>query len=296
MTEKTTPAPISPMLGASPVVPCTTNSRPGEQKGQSRRRLQKTDIVEPCDLLLPLIRHEAQDETEADDADRDIDQEVPVPAQIGGDEAAEHRADDGRRQRRPGDHRHGVHQIGFARILQHDDAADGRHERTADALNGAGNDEFGEIAREAAKQRSHGEDGDRRQEYPPCAIAITRPAGQRHEGGHGEQIDRDADAHRHRLDAEGLRHLRQGRGDDRAVQDLHEKGDGDDKSDDAGLPAESCFGKLFCGPGNGHDVKFGDWRSKEPRIAGCNHTIIEYAHVSGLQSHKPRWRHQKLTR
>ncbi len=42
-------------------------------------------------------------------------------------------------------------------------------------------------------------------------------------------------------------HLRQRGRDDRAVQDLHEEGDGDDEGDGAGLPAETFFGGLLCG-------------------------------------------------
>ena len=149
-----------------------------------------------------MIRNEFEHQQNTEDAKRYIDEKVPVPAQISGDEAAKDRADDRREQRRPCNERDSGDKLGLLRIAQHDHAPDRRHQGAAHALNGTRADELPKRFRQTADERGDRKNGDSGNEDIACAEAITHPAGNRDEDGHGQHVDGNADAHRHGLDAE----------------------------------------------------------------------------------------------
>ena len=68
------------------------------------------------------------------DAERQVEQEDPVPAGVGGDEASQRRAEHERRETWPGDVSDGLGELVFGRGAQNDEAADGDHHSSADAL------------------------------------------------------------------------------------------------------------------------------------------------------------------
>ncbi len=76
--------------------------------------------------------------------EREIEEEDPVPARIGGDKAAEGRANDQGGETGPGDVGNGLGQLVLGRGAQDDEPADGHHHRSANALQNAHERELGE--------------------------------------------------------------------------------------------------------------------------------------------------------
>ena len=91
-------------------------------------------------------------EHEGDDAEGKIEEEDPVPACVGGDEAAEGRAEDESGEAGPGDVVDGLGEVVLGRVAQDDEAADGHHHGSADALQDAREGELGEVVAEAAEE------------------------------------------------------------------------------------------------------------------------------------------------
>ena len=167
----------------------------------------------------------------ASDAEREVDEEDPVPAGVGGDEAAERRAEDEGGEAGPGDVGDGLGELVLGRVAQDDEAADGDHHGAAEALEDAHQGELGEGVGDAAEQGGEGEDGDGGGEDGAGAEAVGDPAADGDEDGEGEQVGRHADVEADGADVEAARHLRQRGGDDGAVEVFHEEGARDEGGD-----------------------------------------------------------------
>ena len=87
----------------------------------------------------------------------------------------------------------------------------------------------GSELRQAAEERGEGEEGDRRAEDGARAEAVGDPAAGRDEDAEGQQVGADPDVEVDRADAEARRHVRDGGGDDGAVEVLHEERPGDEE-------------------------------------------------------------------
>jgi hypothetical protein len=214
--------------------------QPVKHHRKPERGEEEARPVERLRLGIAVAGHEAGDKQQPGQAERHVDEEVPVPGQIGGDEAAEHRPDHRREQRRPGDQRGGGDQLGLSCAAQNQDAADRRHQRAAQALHDAGGDKFRQTLRETAGDRGQREERNRDQEDGARAEPVGKPGRQRHEHRHGQHIGGDADAHRHRRHVEGFSHLRQRRRDNRRIEQLHEEGDGNNQRHASCLSGWKC--------------------------------------------------------
>src|SRR5271156_4596047 len=64
--------------------------KPPEQTRQPGRSEQEAEPIERVSLGFAPLGDEFQDERDPDDAEREIEKEVPAPAQIGRDETSEH--------------------------------------------------------------------------------------------------------------------------------------------------------------------------------------------------------------
>ncbi len=130
-----------------------------------------------------------QREERGRDADREVDEEDPVPIDRLGEEATGQEPD-----RAAGDGDEGVHADRLRLLARlgehhHDHSQDhGGGECAADALNEASSDQHALALRECAEQRGPSEDCEADQEDPPLADQVTDPAGEQEEAAEGDQI------------------------------------------------------------------------------------------------------------
>jgi hypothetical protein len=164
---------------------------------------------------------------EGDDPEGDVDDEYPAPAGIRGDQAAEERRQHRGDQGGPGQQRDGLDEVGFGCRREHDQPADRHHHRRADPLHHPQRHQLTQVRGQGASGRGHGEDDDRGEEDPAGSEAVGQPATQRNQHGEGQQVGGDDDRDGFGRDPEVAPHPRRGRGDDRAVEELHEEAPGD---------------------------------------------------------------------
>jgi hypothetical protein len=157
------------------------------------------------------------DDPERDPADRQVDEEDPVPAEVVDDEPAERRPDD----RRGGED--GADQaLVAAPVGRRDDVPDGRdREREqaagADPLHAAEDDELRHRLREPAEQRADEEDHDREEDQRAPAVDVAELPPQRHRDRAREHVGGE-DPRVARQPAEVGDDPRQRRRDDRLVE------------------------------------------------------------------------------
>jgi hypothetical protein len=126
-----------------------------------------------------------------DQAERDVDEEDPLPAGAVGEEPAEDRAEHGR-----GTEDGGEVALVPAALAGRDDVADGghreRHQAAAtEALDRAERDQLLDVRREAGEQGADQERHDRDLEQQPAAVQVGDLAPQRGGGGGREHVRRD---------------------------------------------------------------------------------------------------------
>ena len=154
-----------------------------------------------------------------------------MPAGIGGDKPAQGRAHNQGGETGPGDVSDGLRQFVFGRSAQHNEAADGHHHGSANALRDAHESELGERVRCTAEQGREGEDGNGGRKDGTGAKAVSHPSTDGDKHGQREQVGRHADVEVNGAYAKAARHLRQRGSNDGAVQILHEEGAGDERRD-----------------------------------------------------------------
>ena len=175
-------------------------------------------------------------EDQADDAQRDVEKEDPVPVQVAGNEAAQRRCQHRRDQRRPDQIGHGDHALVRWGVAQHQQTAHRHHQGATGALEHTQDDEGMQVFHQAATQRSQREAGDGAGKHASCAVPVGHPAADRDEGAQGQQVGADGNVQLHRVDAERATHVRQCGCNDVAVQHFHEHRAGDEK----GHQAQAC--------------------------------------------------------
>jgi len=149
-------------------------------------------------------------------------------------ERAQHRSN----QTRDGDKAHGADELVFGKGSHQSQPADRDHHRAAAALQDAAGDKQMDVARYPAKERAKGEETDCGGEYATCAEAVGHPTADRNEDGKAQRVAGQHRFHAERSDPQGLRDDRHGRVQNRGVERLHEKCDGDQ-------PREKLFAR--CG-------------------------------------------------
>ena len=163
---------------------------------------QHADKVEALQVRGAEILDVAGGERDADEADRQVDEEDPVPGGVGRDEAADRRPQhrpDQRRHRHPG---HGVDQVALGHAAHQHRAADRRHHGAAHALHDAGDDEVGQRARQRAADRAEHEHRDGGAEHGAGAEAVGGPAARRDEDRQRQEIRGDGELERQRVGAD----------------------------------------------------------------------------------------------
>ena len=157
------------------------------------------------------------------DRDRDVEVEDRPPADVLGEEAAEHRPD---RQRQRRDAGPGAHRL--AALVGGEGIGDDRerprhHQRRADALDDAADDQRGLVRGEAGGRRGEGEDDHAGEEHPPAAEDVAEPPAGRQQHGEGERVAVDRPLQARDRGPQVL--LDRGQGDvhDRVVEHDHEQ-------------------------------------------------------------------------
>ena len=117
----------------------------GSRGGEAREH--KGEPIEGMLLAGAHVLDPEQRQNQGDDADGKVEEEDPVPAGIGGDKAAERRANDQSGETGPGDVGDGLGELVFGRGAQDDEAADRHHHGSANALQDAHQRELGEGVR-----------------------------------------------------------------------------------------------------------------------------------------------------
>ena len=126
-----------------------------------------------------------------DDADGDVDEEDPVPAQVLREQPAGEGAD---RERERRDARPDAD--GHPPFLRREGGSDDRerrrvHQRRADALHDARHDQHVSGVREPAPQRGGGEDEDADHEDQAAAVGVGELAADQHQRREAERVARD---------------------------------------------------------------------------------------------------------
>ena len=174
-----------------PAVLVAAQEREHEQAEAGGQR----DLAGPVDAVggrVARLLHEAAGDREAGDADRDVDQEDPLPVEAAGEQAADERADRERRADRGavGGERAGALLRGRER-LREQRQRDREHDRGADALDRAGGVEEDDVGRQGACTRGDGEDREADREEAAAAEAVGERAGGQHDAGQRERVGVD---------------------------------------------------------------------------------------------------------
>ena len=123
------------------------------------------------------------------DADRHVDEQHPAPGGPLGDQAAEHQAERAARGHHAGvDGQRPDPLPAFGEAADHERQDGGRGEGAADALDGAGGEQHAGVRREAAGQRTEGEDRDAGQEHAAAAEDVAGPAAEQQQAAEGQRV------------------------------------------------------------------------------------------------------------
>ncbi len=201
----------------------------------------RPDPVHPLfDAQTDVLHNEEAAEDERGDADRDVHEEDPVPAQELGQDAAGKEPDGAAAD---GDEHVGAHclgPLGRARELRDDDGHDDRRrERPADPLHEAGPDQHGLTVGGATGDGGKHEQSHAGQEHLLAADQVTQTAGHQKETAEGDQVGVDHPRQAGLAEVEALLNVGKGHVDDGAVERVHEHGQADD---DEGYPAPAVAG------------------------------------------------------
>ncbi len=195
---------------------------------------QEADAVETARHRAAQVRHQLHRHQAAEQADRQVDQEDPVPGGVLHQPAAQRRSRQRAEQAGNGDEAEHPHQV-LARVDAQDHQPSHRHhQRAADALYDARPDQQFEARRQRAKQRAEAEQQYRAEEHPARAETVGDPPRGRYQQGHREQVGDHHRLHAQRVFVQRTGHARQRGVEDGAVEGLHEEGDGDQPGQLAG--------------------------------------------------------------
>ena len=207
------------------------------------------DVDPPRGGRCPALGHEAQREQQGRGADREVDEEHPLPGGKLGEDPTQQQTD---RAAADGDRAPDPQGPGPVPALgegggQHREGGR-RHQRTAQALQGTSRHQLGRRPGEAVEQRGCREERDADHEEPAPAEEITGASAEQEKPAEGQRvgIDHPLEVPGGEVEAaldRGQRHIHDGR-----VQDHHELGEADDDEDRPGVDTPSGhFGLPCCG-------------------------------------------------
>ena len=190
-----------------------------EESQRDQHRADQVEALGPAGLFG--FRYENQHADEHDDADRQVDQERPVPGRIGGEPSADQRAEGGHATDGSAPHS----ECGGACLADEDSVDDrqraGQQHRGADALKCARADD-GEGGRGGGHQHAGGnEDDETDDEQQASTGAVSDAAGQDQQGRERQRVGGRDPLGVGRGEPEVLDHRRDCDVDHRGVEDDH---------------------------------------------------------------------------
>jgi hypothetical protein len=202
-----------------------------EGVAQREERKARRDETRQVDALLVrrvarLLDDEERDD-DADHADRDVDEEDPVPADVVHDEPADEGADRERESRDAGPDADRLAALP-RRERRRDDRERRRvHQRRTDALHAAGTDQEAGVRREAARERGEREDREPDHEDLAAAVHVGELAPGDEQRREHERVAGDDPLQLRDRDLEVLADRRQGDVHDGVVEHDHEEAERD---------------------------------------------------------------------
>ncbi len=181
-----------------------------------------------------------------------------MPAEGVDEHPADERGDDRRRECGPGEDRDGGDELLTPGAAQHDQASDGHHQRSPEALQDPPERQFDEPGRRGAQRGRDGEERDRPGEDRARPDTVGQPAADRDEHRERDEVGGDGHTDRGGVDAEVAPHGRGGGREDRAVQELHEEGARDEHGHRRAAPSScrrrrrhhpECYARSVSAPG-----------------------------------------------
>ena len=216
----------------------------GHQRNRDQERAEPVDPV--LEAHAPVPGDEDAAEGHCGQADGEVDEEDPVPAQCLGEGAAGEEAE--RAARNSGEHvgAHRPRAVVGGRELGDDDGQDHRGlHGGADALDEAGGDEEALAGRGAAQDRGDGEEHEPRKEHAPASEQVAEPAGEQQEAAEGDEEGVDDPGQVALAEVQIALDRRQRHIHDRGVEHDHELGQADNHE---GHPP-AVVGRDGCGCG-----------------------------------------------
>jgi len=232
-------------LGRSPAGLARSDD-PVHERDQATRDGHCSGQVEaPVRFLVLRLGHDPQRQDERDDADRNVDEEDPGPRERVGEDPAEEQADGAAadRDRRPHAHRFGPLRA-FSEGRGHDREGGRRHERRAEALDSACDDQPGLALCEAADQRRDRKDDDAEEEHALAPDQVARAATEQEESAEEQRVGVDDPLQVRIGHVEVVLDRRQSDVHDRRVEDDHELREADEDENDPGIDRAGRAGAI----------------------------------------------------
>ena len=179
-------------IGVEPVfiLPLVQN---GLQRAQPNRQDKEAKSIEPSSFSIAdvfRVEDELLDHPQGDQTARDVDVEYPAPGIIVGEPSAQDRPQHGCQDNAHHVYRHGHAPLGRRETLQQNGLRNGLQRAAACALHNGRKNQEGEIWRQAASQRCHGENADADQEEPLAPEQCGKPCAGGQDDGIRDEIAR----------------------------------------------------------------------------------------------------------
>jgi hypothetical protein len=171
--------------------PClvAVHDRVDGEHQRTRHGHRAGDVDAPVRGRDVLGRQEAKREHEHGDADRQVDEEDPVPIERVREHTAEQHADASAAGHHESEYAHRLRTLGGLGEQEHDQREGDRgDDRAAEPLHGARALEHARRVREAAGERGGREQRDTREEQPPVAEQVSEPAAEEKEPAERQQV------------------------------------------------------------------------------------------------------------
>jgi hypothetical protein len=192
------------------------------------------------------FHHQPLDQEQGQHANREVDQKDPVPGEVVRQPAAQDRTDGGGADDRQAVERKGLGPLFRGKRVSEHGLLGRCHPASADALDDAGDQHHGQRGGHRAHQRRQGEQRDTAHVKALAAQHVGKPAADRQDDSVGDEVAGEDPGRFVLVRGEAASDMTQGNVGDGGVQDLHERGDGDDDGDQPGVAVSGGGAGQWC--------------------------------------------------